>query len=152
MSDDETTLQQALFTTGHEESGSSDFDEYIQDEGAETASSGSSFDELDDSEFPRYFSERRGRLYHSSTTAPYPLPVDTPEQQRHTVSHNILKRLMGGNYLGPVPAALAAGQDRKVLDLCTGNGKWVTEMAEEFPHVSFTGIDIVPIATRYPPR
>ncbi len=32
-------------------------------------------------EFPGYFTERNGRLFHSSLTVPYPLPVDTPEQE-----------------------------------------------------------------------
>jgi hypothetical protein len=36
--------------------------------------------ELESDEFPSYFFERNGRLFHSSTS-PYPLPVDTPEQQ-----------------------------------------------------------------------
>lgn len=35
--------------------------------------------ELSPDEFPTYFSERNGRLFHSGTS-PYPLPVDTPEQ------------------------------------------------------------------------
>lgn len=35
---------------------------------------------LQPDDFPTYFSERGGRLFHSSTTSPYPLPIDTPEQ------------------------------------------------------------------------
>lgn len=39
--------------------------------------------ELRNEDFSAYFSERNGRLFHSSpiATAPYPLPVDTPEQE-----------------------------------------------------------------------
>ncbi|KAG6852853.1 hypothetical protein C0991_008574 [Blastosporella zonata] len=37
--------------------------------------------ELTSEEFPLYFSERDGRLFHSHASSPYPLPVDTPEQQ-----------------------------------------------------------------------
>lgn len=61
------------------ESGGSNFDEYIED--GEGTSSSSSFDEIGEDDFPSYFSERNGRLYHSNPNAPYPLPVDTPEQQ-----------------------------------------------------------------------
>jgi hypothetical protein len=32
-------------------------------------------------EFPLYFVERDGRLFHSHGTSPYPLPADTPEQE-----------------------------------------------------------------------
>jgi len=35
---------------------------------------------LSPDEFPAYFTERGGRLFHS-TLSPYPLPVDTPEQE-----------------------------------------------------------------------
>lgn len=39
-------------------------------------------EEIRESEFPGYFSERDGRLYQADTvTSPYPLPVDTPENQ-----------------------------------------------------------------------
>ncbi|KAG6901202.1 hypothetical protein C0995_015449 [Termitomyces sp. Mi166 len=110
-------------------------------------------DELTPDEFPLHFSERDGRLYHSHHSSPYPLPVDTPEQERLSVTHVILYLLIGANYVGPVPDVLAPTPERQklVLDLCTGNGKWVLAMAREFPHVQFRGFDIVPIATRYPP-
>ena len=36
--------------------------------------------ELDQEDFPGYFSERNGRLFHSHGTSPYPLPVDAAEQ------------------------------------------------------------------------
>ncbi|TCD61220.1 hypothetical protein EIP91_008771 [Steccherinum ochraceum] len=77
--------------------------------------------EFDPTGFPRYFVERNGRLFHSHTGSPYPFPVDTDEQ------------------------------NRRALDLGTGTGIWVEEMASEFPDVRFDGLDIVPIASRYPP-
>ena len=40
--------------------------------------------ELQSDEFPRYFVERNGRLFHSHGRSPYPLPVDAAEQHvRH---------------------------------------------------------------------
>lgn len=75
--------------------------------------------------------------------------------------HMAVKRLLGGNYIGPVPTVLAQGPGirRRALDLCTGSGLWydscyfanstglqiflrVDEMAEVFPHVRFYGIDL----------
>ncbi|KAK7026026.1 hypothetical protein VNI00_015743 [Paramarasmius palmivorus] len=92
-----------------------------------------------------------GRLYTSSTTAPYPLPVDTPEMSRVDVQHGILRDLIGENYVGPVLAVLAPenGRRKTVVDIGTGRGKWLIEMAAEFPHVDFIGLDIVPISPQY---
>lgn len=108
--------------------------------------------ELRSDEFSDYFVERNGRLFHSSATCPYPLPVDTPEQQRLNVQHNALFHVLGAHYVGPVPELLMPESRRQkiVVDMCTGTGKWVMEMAEQYPHVRFYGFDIVPIATRYP--
>lgn len=50
--------------------------EYDSDPTDET----SSMIELTPEEFPSYFSERDNHLFHSSSS-PYPLPVDGPEQQ-----------------------------------------------------------------------
>ena len=47
----------------------------------EDHSDGDSLISVTSEEFPHYFIEREGRLFHSSPTAPYPLPVDTPEQE-----------------------------------------------------------------------
>jgi hypothetical protein len=43
--------------------------------------SDASIDELEAEDFPTYFHEVERRLYHSSPTCPYPLPVDAPEQE-----------------------------------------------------------------------
>ncbi|KAM6493020.1 S-adenosyl-L-methionine-dependent methyltransferase [Amanita muscaria] len=125
-------------------------------EGDLSDSSDSQVQEVSDEEIQTYFNERAGTLFHnwSNGTCPYPLPVDANELARLDLMHDTLYRLLGAHYLGPVPEVLAPTQDgrkRKVLDICTGNGKWVTDMAEALPEVKFRGVDIVPIATRYPP-
>jgi hypothetical protein len=49
--------------------------------------------ELDDTDFPGYFRVRYGRLFHSHGNSPYPLPVDTAEQQvRHIAAKTFLAR------------------------------------------------------------
>lgn len=48
---------------------------------SERSDTSSEVTELDQTDFPGYFQERRGRLFHSHGTSPYPLPVDTAEQQ-----------------------------------------------------------------------
>ncbi|KAF9258255.1 S-adenosyl-L-methionine-dependent methyltransferase [Marasmius fiardii PR-910] len=96
------------------------------------------------------FIERHGRIYHSNPTAPYPLPSDPPENQRVDEQHEILKVIVGGNYVGPIHDVLTPDPDRRkvVVDIGAGMGQWCFEMAQLFPHVDFYGIDIVPIAPR----
>ncbi|KIP05969.1 hypothetical protein PHLGIDRAFT_107563 [Phlebiopsis gigantea 11061_1 CR5-6] len=129
-----------------------DDDASLQSDHSDTSSD---VTQLDHTDFPTYFRERSGRLFHSHGNAPYPLPVDTPEQQRVDAQHNLLYRLLGRHCRGPV--ARVVRERRRVLDICTGTGRWqvvssvVLDMAQEFPDVRFDGIDIVPIATRTPP-
>ncbi|KAI0325261.1 hypothetical protein GY45DRAFT_1340222, partial [Cubamyces sp. BRFM 1775] len=110
--------------------------------------------EVRSDEIPLYFEEREGRLFHSHGSSPYPLPVDADEQQRQTGLSRLLRRLIGDLSVGPVRELLAFApvERRRVVDLGTGTGQWVLDMAREFPHVKFYGVDIVPIATRYPPQ
>ena len=104
--------------------------------------------ELATDEFPGYFQERDGRLFHSHGGCPYPLPVDADEQQvrifqpsiarfwrsradagtsqRQNGLHQLLHSLIGAPAVGPVQELLASspGEQRRVLDLGTGTGKW----------------------------
>ncbi|CCM04092.1 uncharacterized protein FIBRA_06251 [Fibroporia radiculosa] len=107
--------------------------------------------ELDPGDFPQYFRENLGRLFHSHGQSPYPLPVDAAEQHRLNRQHALLQSLIRGLFVGPVNQALSGINGRKnAVDLCTGTGKWVMDMALMFPHVKFHGLDIVPIQTRHP--
>ncbi|PCH43259.1 S-adenosyl-L-methionine-dependent methyltransferase [Wolfiporia cocos MD-104 SS10] len=108
--------------------------------------------EIDQDEFPRYFDERGGRLFHSHGRSPYPLPVDAAEQHRLNRQHALLHRILGRHIIDPVTQVLerrSSGQ-RCVVDIGTGTGRWVMDMAAQFPQVRFYGLDIVPIQTRHP--
>ncbi|KZV63427.1 S-adenosyl-L-methionine-dependent methyltransferase [Peniophora sp. CONT] len=124
----------------------------VEDEdGASDASS--DVTELDNEDFPRYFDERNGRLFHShGILSSYTFPVDGTEWKRLRAIHELLKRVLGSNYDGPVAEVLSRAGTRAV-DLCTGTGLWCVvtmEMAREFPSAYFRGFDKVPIMTRYP--
>ncbi|KAF8624066.1 hypothetical protein AX15_006078 [Amanita polypyramis BW_CC] len=110
-------------------------------------------EEVQSVEFPAYFIERDGTLFHSVENAPYPLPFDGHEQRRQKMMHKLLYQLLHAHCAGPVSEALtwnAGEHGRNVLDLGTGTGKWVMDMGRTFPNSIFIGVDIVPIATRYP--
>ncbi len=74
------TLQEPLNGSNgaHNDENGHSSDEYESD--PEVPDATSTLVELSPDEFPGYFSERNGRLFHSGTS-PYPLPVDTPEQR-----------------------------------------------------------------------
>ncbi|TDL27084.1 S-adenosyl-L-methionine-dependent methyltransferase [Rickenella mellea] len=125
--------------------GDDDTDEYDSDSSVTTINS----DRIGD-----YFTVRHGRRFHSHGNSPYPLPSDGIEMERLRGEHDGFSLLMNGSiFFGPVNQVLANDQERRkrVLDLCTGQGVWVVQMAPRYPHVKFYGVDIVPLATRYPP-
>ncbi|KAJ7630121.1 hypothetical protein DFH06DRAFT_1439812 [Mycena polygramma] len=132
------------------------------------------FEELTSEDFPTYFSERDGRLFHSHGSSPYPLPVDTPEQERMNAQHYALFELLGGHYPASCPVSEGSRSGPRETEVCVGfvhrDRKMICEIhsflgrtmdvAQDFPHVAFRGLDIVvllpadvlqvPIATRYP--
>ena len=73
--------------------------------------------------------------FHLPTT-PYLLPKDEAEAQRLNFQHHLLKALLAGNYAAPL------GDVRTVLDVGCGTGRWVIEMAQEFPSTLVVGLDI----------
>lgn len=67
-----------------------DDDASLQSDHSDTSSD---VTQLDHTDFPTYFRERSGRLFHSHGNAPYPLPVDTPEQQVRALVVQFLRRV-----------------------------------------------------------
>lgn len=74
----------------------------------------------------------------SKTTNPYPLPHDASEKVRLDTQHLAFKYYTGGNVVPPIDSKLAT----QIIDVGTGPGKWVVEVAEEFPQARVTGIDL----------
>ncbi|KAI0791109.1 hypothetical protein C8Q75DRAFT_876903 [Abortiporus biennis] len=134
-----------------------DHDRYNSDVEDSLSDASSDLVEIDAAEFPRYFLEHNDRLFHSHgiNEAPYPLPVDGEEQERTNNQHELLYDWLGSHYIGPVSEVLGrrSGSYLRALDLGTGTGRWyvVNDMAREFQHVNFDGVDIVPICPRITP-
>lgn len=72
------------------------------------------------------------------TNVPYLLTQDTPALNRLDFQHAFLKGILQTNHLAPIASPKA------ILDVGSGTGRWVVEMAQEFPQAHVTGIDIHP--------
>jgi SAM-dependent methyltransferase len=79
----------------------------------------------------------------------YMLPKDFREVNRLDFQHYLLKQAISGNYLAPLQ------QPSTILDVACGTGRWMLEMAHEFPQANITGVDITPLETStitFPPN
>ncbi|KAG9126850.1 hypothetical protein FRC07_001707 [Ceratobasidium sp. 392] len=96
-----------------------------------------------------YFRVVNGRMFPLDENLPFLFPADQAEVHRLDIQHEGIKLLLKGNYYGPVREVLGDpqpdGRRKRVLDLITGEGTWVREMATEFPHVDFTSVDNTPL-------
>ena len=68
---------------------------------------------------------------------PYLLPKDNQEIHRLDFQHYGLKVLLGGNYKAPIDPS----HTRFILDVGSGTGRWIFEMAQEFPSANVCGVD-----------
>lgn len=102
----------------------------------------------------RYFTQLHGRR-RNVLNERYMLPADEDEIRRYSYHHRILQFVCAGrNYVGPVKEVLTypgVKHKRRVLDVGTGGGLWAIEMADEFPRVDVTGVDLAPIQPREVP-
>ncbi|KAK3370077.1 hypothetical protein B0H63DRAFT_306773 [Podospora didyma] len=95
------------------------------------------------------FVVRNGRTYISDLTLPYPLPVDLEELHRQSLRTLLLMQLFGGPICSP---AFAEKPPTRVLEVGCGSGFWSMmcyryyERQGQHSGISFTGIDIAPIA------
>ncbi|KAK3366123.1 hypothetical protein B0T24DRAFT_535514 [Lasiosphaeria ovina] len=95
------------------------------------------------------FVVRNGRTYISDLTLPYPLPVDLEELHRQSLRTLLLMQLFGGPICTP---AFAAKPPTRVLEVGCGSGFWSMMCYRYYERqglhtdISFTGIDITPIA------
>ncbi|KII84471.1 hypothetical protein PLICRDRAFT_118008 [Plicaturopsis crispa FD-325 SS-3] len=91
----------------------------------------------------------------NTTNTRYMIPADEDAVRRsHLLYHMVWFLFKGKRYLGPVAEVLRAnfdGRQRQILDLGTGGGQWAIGIADEFPRVEVTGVDLAPIQPRLVP-
>jgi len=72
-----------------------------------------------------------------SLTPAFPVPVEAEVVSRSDFLHVMLRAALGANYLAPVATP------SYMLDVGSGSGRWVREMAAEFPVARVVGLDTV---------
>ncbi|KAF1982057.1 SAM binding motif-containing protein [Aulographum hederae CBS 113979] len=92
------------------------------------------------------FALQHGRRYLRDV--PYPLPADVPEMQRQNLYTLLASNTFGKPLCSP---SILKTPPQKVLDIACGSGYWSALCHDYFvslgfPRVSFTGVDIVPLA------
>ncbi|CCO26639.1 Structural maintenance of chromosomes protein 1 AltName: Full=Chromosome segregation protein smc1 [Rhizoctonia solani AG-1 IB] len=101
----------------------------------------------DDTDDPgRHFYYHEGRRMPAQGN--YFLPADQEEFDRLESVHQMSTAVLGNLFWGPVDKKLIprpSGRRRCVLDVGTGTGSWIREMAEKYEKADFIGVDIVPI-------
>lgn len=98
----------------------------------------------------RPFARRYGRRYLRDTTLPYPLPCDLTELHRQTLRTMLLCQVFNGPVCSP---AFNNKPPKRVLEVGCGTGFWSVMCHRHFSQrgftsISFTGIDIAPLAPR----
>ncbi|KAI0006138.1 S-adenosyl-L-methionine-dependent methyltransferase [Russula compacta] len=87
----------------------------------------------------------------------YVMPADEDELRRFELFHRMIRFVFGNKiHVGPVEKVLSPDRDTggerlRVLDMGTGGGLWAVDMADEFPHVDVTGVDLAPLQPRIVP-
>ncbi|KAH8893132.1 S-adenosyl-L-methionine-dependent methyltransferase [Thozetella sp. PMI_491] len=113
-------------------------------------SSAEAFDTQSLTESITTFHEEFGRTYHAFHAGSYPYPNDAWEKERLEHQHQVVKTLLGGrSFVSPFTRDRPP---RRVLDIGTGTGAWVIDVADEFPGAELVrGIDLSPIQSEYVP-
>ncbi|GCF08821.1 class I SAM-dependent methyltransferase [Dictyobacter arantiisoli] len=86
--------------------------------------------------------------FPSVIDAPYLLAHDLPEHNRLEFQHFFLKGVLHTNYQAPLDKTSL----QAILDVGSGTGRWVIEMAQSFPQATVTGLDLVETAITDPPN
>ncbi|KAF9451364.1 hypothetical protein P691DRAFT_807917 [Macrolepiota fuliginosa MF-IS2] len=83
----------------------------------------------------------------------YQLPADEAELDRLEKQYEMLNSLIGYKYAPPMEQVLnnddPLGVQKAVLDLGTGAGNWIVDVARDFPHCLAVAVDLTPMKAMY---
>jgi hypothetical protein len=80
-----------------------------------------------------------GRRYHAYKSGQYFFPNDESELERMDIEHHNQGLQLGALHLAPLHML------REILDLGTGSGIWVIDMADKYPSAVVIGTDLSPM-------
>ncbi|KAL1956520.1 hypothetical protein VTO42DRAFT_7083 [Malbranchea cinnamomea] len=81
-----------------------------------------------------------GRRYHRYHEGSYLYPNDQVEQERSEIQYEMLRLVNDGRiFFAPLK------DPERILDIGTGWGQWVLEMADMFPNTEINGTDLSPV-------
>ncbi len=87
------------------------------------------------------FQMENGRLYHRYRDVEHPFPYDHQARENEEVFHTLMLFILDNkHFVAPVDTASL----RNVLDLGTGLGLWVEDVAEGNPCCNVLGVDTAP--------
>ncbi|RVX71187.1 hypothetical protein B0A52_03553 [Exophiala mesophila] len=93
------------------------------------------------------FPIENGRTYHAYKDGKYWGSNDEEANEHLAVGHFLYKKTLGGRpYLAPI-----SPNPTNILDLGTGTGSWVTDVADQHPTAIVTGTDLSPIQPSFVP-
>lgn len=92
------------------------------------------------------YREENGRTYHAYGSTEYWGPNDERAQDQQDLSHHLWTLALKGElYLAPVK------NPQRILDIGTGTGIWVIDVADQHPEAYVKGIDLSPIQPSWTP-
>ena len=86
-----------------------------------------------------------GRRYHAYKAGQYMFPNDEAELERMDIEHHNQGLQLGAPHMAPLV------QPQEILDLGTGSGVWVIDMADQYPSAVVIGTDLSPIQPTWVP-
>lgn len=87
------------------------------------------------------FQMENGRLYHRYRSVDHPFPYDDQARENEKVFHALMMHLLDDKYF---VAPVDPNKLRNVLDVGTGLGLWVEDVADQYPDCHVLGVDTAP--------
>jgi ubiquinone/menaquinone biosynthesis C-methylase UbiE len=96
-------------------------------------------DSIESTESNSHIVERYGRPYQEVEGCVYVLPTDLAEVNRLDVQHHAIQAVTGRYFHAPL------NNPKRIVDLGTGTGIWIRELAKMFPESELLGVDVSPL-------